>query len=241
MFDGQAHGDEQVDAGQRRGAGAGGHQLDVLQALFLQKQRVEHGGGADDGGAVLVVMEDRNAHARPQGLFDIETLRRLDVLEVDRAEGRLQGRNHLDELVRIVGVHLDVEDVNAGELLEQYRLAFHHRLGRQRPDRAQAQDGGAIGDYRNQVASGGIEPNVVGVGGDRLAGRGHTRRIGQAQVPLGRHPLRRLDGQLPRPRIAVIVEGVLADVIVHQTNPDRWASGEAADLAGRANTVHERH
>ena len=33
--------------------------------------------------------------------FDLEALRRLDVFQIDAAEGRLQGRHHLDEALRI--------------------------------------------------------------------------------------------------------------------------------------------
>jgi hypothetical protein len=43
-------------------------------------------------------------------------------------------------------VDLDVEHVDAGELLEQDRLALHHRLGGERPDVAEAQHRGAVGD-----------------------------------------------------------------------------------------------
>jgi hypothetical protein len=42
----------------------------------------------DDRRAVLVVMEDRDVHQLAQALLDDEALRRLDVLEVDAAEGR---------------------------------------------------------------------------------------------------------------------------------------------------------
>ena len=48
---------------------------------------------------------------------------------------------------------LDVEAVDAGELLEQHRLAFHHRLGGERADGAQAEHRGAVGDHRDQVGA----------------------------------------------------------------------------------------
>ena len=64
---------------------------------------VEHRGADDDRGAVLVVVEDRNAFMRAlQPLLDLEALGRLDVLEVDAAEGRLERRDDLDELVDLV-------------------------------------------------------------------------------------------------------------------------------------------
>ena len=92
----------------------------------------------DDGRAVLVVVEDRDRHAALQPLLDLEALRRLDVLEVDAAEGRLERRHHLDEPVDVLLGHLDVEHVDAGELLEQDGLALHHGLRGERADVAEA-------------------------------------------------------------------------------------------------------
>jgi hypothetical protein len=122
--------DEQVDTSQRRGTCAANHQLDLLDALAHDLESVENGGGDDDGGAMLVVVEYRDLHALTQLALDIEALGCLDVFQVDSTEGWLQRRDHLDQLVRIPLIDLDVEHVDAGELLEQYRLAFHHRLCR---------------------------------------------------------------------------------------------------------------
>src|SRR3546814_11020729 len=41
----------------------------------------------DDRGAVLVVVEHRDVHALAQRGLDLEALRRLDVFQVDAAEG----------------------------------------------------------------------------------------------------------------------------------------------------------
>ncbi|MCC6559804.1 MAG: hypothetical protein IT478_00490, partial [Xanthomonadales bacterium] len=70
-------------------------------------------------------MEHRNLDAFAQLLLDDEALRRLDVLKVDAAEGRLERGDDVDQLVRIALVDFDVEHVDAGELLEQHALAFH--------------------------------------------------------------------------------------------------------------------
>jgi hypothetical protein len=58
-------------------------------------------------------------------------------------------------------VDFDIEHVDAGEALEQDALAFHHRLAGQRAEVAQAEDGGAVGDHRDQIALVGV---AVGVG-----------------------------------------------------------------------------
>ena len=62
----------------------------------------------------------------------------------------------VDQLVRVALVDLDVEHVDAGELLEQHALAFHHRLAGERADVAQAEHRGAVGDHRDQVAARGV-------------------------------------------------------------------------------------
>ena len=80
----------QVEAGERRGARARADQLDLADVLADDLQPVEHGRGRDDRRAVLVVVEDRDLHALAQLALDVEALGRLDVLEVDAAERRLQ-------------------------------------------------------------------------------------------------------------------------------------------------------
>jgi hypothetical protein len=81
-------------------------------------------------------------------------------------------------------VDLDVEHVDAGELLEQDRLAFHHRLAGERADVAEAEHGGAVGDHGDQVAARGVARRPSPGRRDRLAGRGDAGRIGQRQVAL---------------------------------------------------------
>ena len=180
----RAQRDQQIEAGDRRRTGAGGDDLDVGDLLAVQQQRIGDRGADDDGGAMLVVMEHRDLHARLELRLDLEALRALDVLEIDAAEGRLQRRHRLDHALDGVGGDFDVEHVDAGEFLEQDRLALHHRLAGQRADIAEAEHGGAVGDHRDQIGAGGQRGRLGGVCGDRLAGGRHARRIGQRQVAL---------------------------------------------------------
>ena len=212
----QAHRHQQVDAGECRGARAGGHQPHVGQALVLQLEPVGDGGGAHDGGAVLVVVEHRDAHAGTQLALDAEAFRCLDVFQVDGAEGRLQGGHDVDEAVRVGGVDLQVEHVDVGELLEQDPLALHHRLGRERADVAEPQHRGAVGDHAHQVAARGVGAREVGVGLDGLAGCRDAGGIGECEVALGRHALGRHHRQLSRLRQAVIIQCRPAEVLVHR-------------------------
>ncbi len=75
------------------------HQLHLLDVLADDAQPVEDRGADDDRGAVLVVVEHRDLHALAQRALDDEALRRLDVLEVDAAEGRLERGDDVDQLV----------------------------------------------------------------------------------------------------------------------------------------------
>ena len=215
VLDAQAHRHQQIDAGQSRGTGAGGDKAHVLQRLALQQQAVADRGGDSDRGAVLIVVEHRDLHAPAQFGFDAEAFGRLDILQVDRAEGRFQRRHDVAEQFRVLGIDLDVEDVDSGEFLEQDGLALHHRLAGEGADVAEAEHGRAVGDHGDQIAAGGVVVSAVRVGLDRLAGGGDAGGVGQRQIALRRHALGRLDGQLPGPRQAVVVERGLADILIH--------------------------
>ena len=106
--------------------------------------------------------------------LDVEALRGLDVLQVDAAEGRLQQLAGLDDLIRILGVELDVEDVDVGKALEEDPFPLHDRLAGQGAEVAEAQDGGAVGDDRHQVALGGVLVGILGILLDRQAGLGNA-------------------------------------------------------------------
>src|SRR5690606_32925562 len=107
---------QHVQAGDAGRAGAGGGEPDVLDLLAGDLQRVDHRGTDDDRGAVLVVVEHRDLQPFAQLALDDKAVRRLDVLEVDAAEGRLEAGDDVDELVGVLLVDLDVEHVDAGEL-----------------------------------------------------------------------------------------------------------------------------
>ena len=112
---------------------------------------------------MLVVVEHGNVQALAQLALNIEALRRLDVLEVDAPQGRLQGGDDFHQLVRVFFCQLDVEHVHTGKFLEQAALALHHRLAGQRTNVAQTQHGRAVGDHTHQVAPRGVLGRQRGV------------------------------------------------------------------------------
>ncbi len=161
---------------------------------------------------MLVIVENRDVHDRAQLPLDLETFGRLDVLEIDAAEGRFQGGNDADHAIDFGSIDLDVENIDAREFLEQHRLAFHHRLGSKRPDVAQAKHGGAVGDHGDQIGARGIGGSGVRIVANGEAGCSDTRRIGQRQVALVAKRLGGLDLEFSRPRIAMVEQRVLVEL-----------------------------
>ena len=181
----------------------------VLISRSGQLHRVDHPGYCDDRSAVLIVMKDRNIHQFAQALFDDEAFRRLDIFEIDAAEGRPQKLHGIDELLRVFGADFEVDRVDVREALEQNGLALHHRLRRQRAEIAETQDRGAVGDNRDHVAFDGVIEGPRGILRDGEHRHRDARRIGERQIALRRHRLRRLDGELARPALRVELQRLL--------------------------------
>src|SRR5690606_33674676 len=145
-------------------------ELGRLEVAAGQRQRIDEAGGGDDGGAVLVVVEDRDVHQLAQALLDDEAVGRLDVFQVDAAEGGTEITHAIDEFVDIFGVDLEVDRIDVGKALEEHRLAFHHGFGGERAEIAEAEDGRAVRDDGDHVAA-----RRVVIGGGRIRGNGLHR------------------------------------------------------------------
>ena len=119
---------QHVQAGDARRAAAGRDDLDVFKCLADHTQRIGGGGPHDNGGAVLVVVEDGDVHLLAAQFFHDEAFGRLDVFQVDGAKARFQTLDDGGQLFGVGFGDFQVETVDIGEFLEQNRLAFHHRL-----------------------------------------------------------------------------------------------------------------
>ena len=177
MLDTEALGE--LEAGDARRAGPVDHEAGLLDAPACEIERVDQGGADDDRGAVLIIVEHRDVHGLAQAFLDDEALRRLDVLEVDAREALAEEAYAIDELIDVVGVDLEVDGVDVGEALEQDRLALHHRLGRQRAEIAEAEDGRAVRHHGHEIAPRGVEIGGVRILGNAQTRHRDTRRIGQ--------------------------------------------------------------
>ena len=154
----------------------------VLQAPFGELDGVQQRRHHHHRGAVLVVVKDGDVELPLQALLDLEAARRGDVLEVDPPEARRHQLHGAHDLVGVLGVEADREGVDARELLEQARLALHHRHRRRRADVAQAEHRRAVGDDRHGVALDRVLRRLVGVVADRDAHARHARRVHHREI-----------------------------------------------------------
>ena len=204
--------DQEVEAGEGGGTGARGNDFDFLKLLACQFQTVDDGGGYDDGGAMLVVMEHRDVHHGAQAAFHLEAFRRLDVFQIDAAEGRLERRDGGDHILDAGRIDFDVENVDASEFLEEDGLAFHHRLGGQRADIAETENRRAVGNNGHEVAARCVIDCGIGIVANLKAGCGHTRRIGQRQVALVAERLGCLNFEFAGSRITMEKQCLLVEI-----------------------------
>ena len=216
---------DEFDAGDAGGPGTVDDEARRRHVAAGDLERVEQAGGGDDRGAVLVVMEHRDVHQFLQALLDDEAFRRLDVLQVDAAEGRAEIAHRIDELVGVLGVDLEIDGIDVGEALEQDRLAFHHGLGGERAEVAEAEDRRAVGDHRDHVAARRVVEGRARGRPRCLDRHRDAGRIGERQVALRRHRLRGHDLQLAGPALAV--EGQRLLVGEARARPGRGGFGSA--------------
>ena len=133
---------------------------------------------------MLVVMHDGYIKLLSQSLFDLKTLRCLDILQIDASEGGGDRFDHLNEFFRIFFIYLNIEHIDTGKYFKQQPLSFHHRFACQSTDITQAQHGGTVGDDRHQITPGGVIISGLRVFFYFKAGFCHSGRVGEREIML---------------------------------------------------------
>ena len=201
--------DHHVGARDGRGPRATEDHLHVAEVLADQLRGVEERGGADDGGAMLVIVEYRDIHLGLETTLDLETFRRLDVLQVDAAESGFQRFYNLYELFWVRLIHFNIEHINVRKALEENTLSLHHRLASQSADISQAQYSRAVGDHRHQISLGRVLVGILGILLDLEAGFCHAGGVSQRQVPGGAGGLGGNHLYFPPAPLGVVIKGFL--------------------------------
>ena len=161
---------------------------DVLHLLAHHLQGVGEAGQGDDGGAVLVVVEDGDVAPLLQLPLDLKAAGGGDVLQIHAAEGAGQ-QVHTVFTISSTSLAADAQGngVHAAEGLEQDALALHDGHPGLRADVPQAQHGGAVGDHGHGVPPAGQLIALAEVLLDLQAGLGHAGGVGQGQRLLAVH------------------------------------------------------
>ena len=123
---------------------------------------------------------------------NVEALRIGKVLKVDAAEAGGHPLDGLNDLIRILGIENDGEGANAAEILEQQRLALHHRQTGHGADVAQPQHARAVRNNGDGVGFVGVLEGLGGIGMNLATGRGHTGRVPNTEI------IEAVDGALQR-------------------------------------------
>ena len=105
-----------------------------------------------------------------------------NILQVDATERGFNQSHGAHDVISLAARQTDRHRVDAAEILEQQRLAFHHRKPRFGPDVSQAEHSRAIGDHGDRVGAVRVFVDQLGICVDRSAGSGHTRRVPHREV-----------------------------------------------------------
>ena len=203
---GPEHLADSISAQQPHDAGACGPQADLADGADSQTASEALGCGHQrrqrhDRRAVLVVVQHRFIQQRPQPFFDLEAFGRREVLQLDGAEGLLDGHDGRDHTGRVTRLQQNGHAADIHQLREQRGLAFHDRQARQCADITQAQHRGAVGDDGHGIVDRGVVMDFVRIG---LDGQAHPRDPRGVHIPqylrgVDVHPRNRADLAAPVP------------------------------------------
>ena len=168
----------QFGAGNSRSTGSVNDNLYFADVLAIDFESILQSGCRNDGSAVLVVVHDGDVEGALQAILDIETLRSLDVLEVDTSEGRSDALYCLTEFLRVFFCHLDIEDVNTTIDFEEQTLTLHDGFAAHGTDITKSEYGSTVGDDSYQIALVRVFVCIVGIFLYFQTGVGDTGRVG---------------------------------------------------------------
>ena len=131
---------------------------------------------------MLIVVHHRLFEAANQFRFDVEAVRRANILQVNTAKGRGHLFHHVYELLGIFGIHQNRRGADAHELIVDHRFSFHHRHAGHRPDIPQSQNSGAVGKNAHTVADICVNTRHFRFFLDDFADPRHSRGVNITQI-----------------------------------------------------------
>jgi hypothetical protein len=147
---------------------------------------------------MLIVMKNWDFHGLAQRLFDLETVGRLNVLEVDATKGGFKQLAEFNNLLGIVAVDLDIKNVDIGKAFEKDGLAFHNGFAGESSYIAQTENCSSVAEDGNQIPAAGIFKRVLRILLDSQTRHSYAGRVRQAKIALRAAGLGRYDFDLSR-------------------------------------------
>ena len=179
--------------------GAVHHNLQIAPFLSYHLQGIQNCRTGNDGGSVLIVVEDRNITLLHQLSLDFKASRCADVLQIDAAKALGNPIDGLHNFVHIFGIHAQRDGIHVSETLEQRTFSFHYRHCGAGTDIPQSQNGGTVGDYRYQVTLSGVFIGQVFVFPDFQARLRNPRCVSNRQILIVLNRRSQRDIQLSSP------------------------------------------
>ena len=169
-------------ASNTRGAHAINDNFNIAHLLADNLQRVNERGEYNNGGAVLIVMEDRNVEFFFEPVFYLETTWGGNVFQIYSAKAGRDCFHDANDLVRVFRVQTNREGIDAGEFLEEHRLSFHHRHCCRRTNIAQTKHGSSIRNDGYRVFLYCQRKGLFRILVNRLADARNSRRVSHRQI-----------------------------------------------------------
>ena len=178
-------GEQKLCDGNARGTGTIYDDAAVLFFLACNTQTVDNAGKYHDGGAVLVVMEDRNVKHFFQAFLNLKAARCGNIFQIDAAVCGSNVLNRGNDLLRVLGVETDRHGIDIAEFLKQNAFSLHDRHGGICADIAETENCTSVGNDGDGVGFHGIFVSSLRGFGDYLAGLGNTWRVCDGEIFAG--------------------------------------------------------
>jgi len=123
-----------ADAAEELGDGSAGSacavddDLDGAEVSFEKAASIDKGGKEDDGGSVLVIVEDGDAEIL-ESFLDFKAARGGDVFEVNSSEDGGDSFDGFDDFLRVLGIETNGPSIDIGVFFKEESLAFHDGNG----------------------------------------------------------------------------------------------------------------
>ena len=192
-------GQEQLYDGNGGRARAAGDDPDFLFLLADHLQGVHHTGQCNNGGAVLVIMENRDIAYFLKPALDLKASGSGNILQVNTAKGSGNQGNGTHDLVYILALNAQREGIYITKGLEEDTFAFHNGHAGLRTDVSQSQDRCSVRNDRAQIVTPCKGIRLADVFLDGKTGLRHAGCIGKGQIIFGRYRNGRDDLYFPAP------------------------------------------